>query len=501
MKDKILNLFKVLSQSKVIEILKMHKIIALITAAVIALTAITSVAIISNTNKSKEEETVGSSSTQASSEESSELNSEPQVSEEVSSQVSSSEVESVVSSKPATSKPVTSKPVVSKPVATTPPTNTNFKYNTNTDIDDNVFMDSLIYTGYNIKKHRADGLMWQYVLASQKRGKGWLSNIGYAGGSSGYETVNGKPDIKAFERKGLVCASYVTYVYFNYLPNVAGIDTSSLTKPVKSYSAHDWYIAAKDWIKKGYSKSVSFTASKTSSGFIKFKLSEDIPIGSIMVFRDARRNSDHGSHVCIFAGYKNGYHWVYHVGNDNGPEFCAVERMHFGPDPQWPLMVITTPSNIRMAAKLEVQIKDETGAAVKGATVSIKNTKNGKSFSLGTTDASGKVSKEGLTYGGYSLTYTLPEGYTVATVNPLNITLTTANNSQNVANIVVKKVVKQPATTESSLTQTAPQQSSTPESTAPPAESSPSGSDLSNGGSSPSNTGNSSNGGQPTDIE
>ena len=40
-----------------------------------------------------------------------------------------------------------------------------FKYNTNLDIEDNVFFDAMIYTGYNIEKHRADGNMWKYILA------------------------------------------------------------------------------------------------------------------------------------------------------------------------------------------------------------------------------------------------------------------------------------------------------------------------------------------------
>ena len=41
----------------------------------------------------------------------------------------------------------------------TPPTNPpkyteiNYEYSSNIDIDDNIFMDSLVYTGYNIEKH------------------------------------------------------------------------------------------------------------------------------------------------------------------------------------------------------------------------------------------------------------------------------------------------------------------------------------------------------------
>lgn len=215
------------------------------------------------------------------------------------------------------------------------------------DLEENPFFDSLVYTGYNIEKHRADGMMWYYLLASQKRDRGWLSDITYAGGSTGYETTaDGVPDISFFEKNGLVCASYVTYVYFNYLPNVVGIDTSELTKPELSYNANDWYIAAKDWVDKGYSRKIDFEASLTNAGFIDFSTEEEIPIGSIIAFCDSRNKSDYCSHVVIYAGYENDYHWVYHVGNENGPEFCSVQRMHFGPDPQWPIAVITTPDMV-----------------------------------------------------------------------------------------------------------------------------------------------------------
>ncbi len=355
---------------------------------------------------------------------------------EVSSTVKTESVASAVKNNSTAS--VVKKPTVVKKPAVTQ-TATDYKFNTNVDIENNVFLDSLVYTGYNLKKHRADGNMWVYILASRKRGLGYLSKIGYAGGSSGYETINGKPNIAAFERGGLVCASYVTYVYFNYLPNVAGIDTSSLTKPVKSYSAHDWYIAAKDWIKKGYSKSISFKASKTSAGFINFKPATEIPIGSIMVFQDARKRTDHGSHVAVYAGYKNGYNWVFHVGNDNGPEFCAVERMHFGPDPQWPLMVISTPSNIRMAAMIDVTVKDNEGNAVKGISLKLRRTANSQETPLALTDANGKSLKENLSYGDYQLCVTVPNGYTLDK-NIVPIKLDTKNNSHNKINITINKI-------------------------------------------------------------
>ncbi len=372
---------------------------------------------------------------------------------ESSSEASSSSQAPVSSAPSSTASP---KPAAPKPTPTpvVPPTNppkyteTNYTYSSNIDINDNIFMDSLVYTGYNIEKHRADGLMWVYVLASQKRAKGWLSPIGYHGTATGYETdANGKPDINYFgvQKKGLVCASYVTYVYFNYLPNVAGIDTSFLTKPVRSYKAEDWRKAALDWVAKGYSKTIDFTASKTGSGFIVFNPKEQIPIGSILVFCDAKNKKDCGSHVCVYAGHKNNNHWVYHVGNDNGPEFCSVERMHFGLDPQWPIWVITPPLNIRMAACLDLTLEDQDSKGISGVTFKAKNTKTGTEYNVGTTNASGKLTLEGLPFGNYTLTHTPPAEYTSEQAS-ISVTLTNANNSLNKIKITDKKAEKQSET-------------------------------------------------------
>ena len=366
----------------------------------------------------------------------------------------SSAQESVASVNSESSKPVSSAPKKATPKKEQPAssaqtsTTGGYKYNSNSDIDDNIFLDALIYTGYNINKHRADGRMWQYILAANKRGLGYLSNITYGGGSSGYETSQGKPDIKYFEKHGLVCASYVTYVYFNYLPNVAGIDTSALPKPARSTSANDWYLALKQWVSKGYSRKISFTASKTSAGFVNFKPSEKIPIGSIVVFCDSRNRSDYGSHVAIYAGYKNNYNWLFHVGNKNGPEFCAVERMNFGHDPQWPIAVITPPENIRMSAMLEVTVTDNSGKPVSGASVSLKNSKTGTVIDLGMSGGKA-LTKEGLTYGDYTLSFTVPAGYTAeSTVKTLK--LTTANNSKNTVNITLTAIPPAPSESPSS---------------------------------------------------
>lgn len=324
---------------------------------------------------------------------------------------------------------------------------TDYKYNSNMNVNDNVFLDALVYTGYNIQAQRNSGLMWasgnNYVLCSRKRGLGWLSGITYGGGCTGYETdTDGRPNIRRFEKGGLVCASYVTYVYFNYLPNVAGIDTSVLTRPERSYDANSWYIAANSWVNSGYSRYIDFKANDGGSinRDISFSPAEEIPIGSIICLEDWYKRDGHCSHVSIYAGFSGGYHWVTHVGNANGPEFCVIERMNRKPDPQWPLKIITPPSNIRFSASVEVLVTDGDGNPIKGAVINIESTSNGKVTELGITDENGRVAGDGYAYGGYRIIQTVPDGYTCEN-NIADVSFTTGNNSMNTVKFINNLVV------------------------------------------------------------
>lgn len=312
-----------------------------------------------------------------------------------------------------------------------------------TTIDNNIFMDALIYTGYNITKHRADDMMWKFVPAEDKRGLGYLSNISYGGGCTGYETDdNGKPDIARFERGNLVCASFVTYVYFNYLPNVAGVDTSALTRPTNSYGADSWYTAAKDWVAKGYSQYIPFdyeVQGALGSSFITFTPSSEIPLGSLVIFCNPKTSMSSGSHVAIYAGYANGYDWLYHVGNKNGPEFCAVQRMNFGPNARWPIAVITPPNNVRITPVLEIELVDKAGKPIPGSEFILKHPTSGKEISLGVTDSEGKIVRTDLTYGDFELVQIVPDGYSCQTTSNA-IQITGVNNSYNTVRIVNTKV-------------------------------------------------------------
>ena len=129
-----------------------------------------------------------------------------------------------------------------------------------------------------------------------------------------------------------------------------------------------------------------------------------------------------------------------HVGNANGPEFCAIERMNRKPDPQWPLKIITPPSNIRFSASVEVIVADGYGNPIKGAGIKLENISNGKVTELGITDENGRIAGDGYTYGGYRIIQTVPDGYTcensVAEVN-----FTTGNNSMNTVKFINNLVV------------------------------------------------------------
>lgn len=80
----------------------------------------------------------------------------------------------------------------------------------------------------------------------------------------------------------LCCASYTSYVYFNYLPNIAGIDTSGITKPDNLRSASSWNNAANGWISSGKARRISFSQNANGSNFVA---NENIPIGSLIVFK------------------------------------------------------------------------------------------------------------------------------------------------------------------------------------------------------------------------
>lgn len=273
---------------------------------------------------------------------------------------------------------------------------------------DNAFLDALAYTGYNVQAQKNDGSI--FIKYTGAVSASIRSNIGYGTGPAGTETISksgtatGKaPDIAKFEASGLCCASYVSYVYFNFLPNIAGIDTSDITKPTNYRLAAAYDTLASTWISSGTGRRISFSQSGST-----FKPSESIPIGSLVSFKDSSGNI---KHVAIYAGAYGGKHFITHVGNENGPEFCTIEGMTKGGTPQT-VNQIVTPNFVNPTGIIEVNKKDTDGNDLSGAYFVATSTKDAsKQYLIGPT-VKGYAKSEYLPYGTYTVKETVfPTNY------------------------------------------------------------------------------------------
>lgn len=187
----------------------------------------------------------------------------------------------------------------------------------------NVFLNALEYTGYDVQRQISNGTIYRNY-GSSGTPNSVTSNIPYSISAiaSGLETTNsGKPNIRHFENYGLCCGSYVSYVYYNYLPNVAKISTSNLAQPYSKCSVESWETAIRKWIDNGTGKNIRFTQNSNGS----LKTSSDIPIGSVVIFKSS---SYRYAHVAVYAGYYNGKHFITHCGGDEGPCIQAIDSLY-----------------------------------------------------------------------------------------------------------------------------------------------------------------------------
>lgn len=294
----------------------------------------------------------------------------------------------------------------------------------------NSYLDALAYTGYNVQAQKNDGTI--FVKTGGSVSASIRSNIGYSTSPSGLETVadsstiSGKaPDISKFESSGLCCASYVSYVYYNYLPNVAGIDTSNVPCPSNPRSASAYNTTANSWVENGKARRISFTQSADGSDFYP---AEEIPIGSLIVFKHIPTGSV--AHVAVYAGYYNGKHFVTHVGNERGPEINTIVGMSKGDYPEAVVQVVV-PEFAEGNGMIEVYKKDPNGRNLAGAYFTATSLSNSsKQYLIGPTNSSGyAVSKERLPYDRYKVVETVfPENYTTYGQKEWTVTVSSANN-------------------------------------------------------------------------
>lgn len=280
-------------------------------------------------------------------------------------------------------------------------------------VNSNVFLDALKYTGYDISQFTVNGKSGADVT---KRSK-----IGYnAGGATGLETSSGKPNISAFEKNGMCCASYASYVYFNYLPNVYGLDTSFLAKPSNPRSTSDWHTACEKWVQSG--AATKTVINKSCSSASNLVVLDKVPIGSLLIFTD---NSGNYSHTGIYAGKKNGNYYQTQVGNSRGPEVQLINGFYSGPSGYANLYAAYTPDyDIPQYGAVGVSKVDDAGKAVSGAKIGVYSDKNcTKLLTTLTTNSSGNAvygisngeytREEGTTY--YFKEISAPTGYDIST--------------------------------------------------------------------------------------
>lgn len=303
---------------------------------------------------------------------------------------------------------------------------------------DNVYLDALAYTGYKVQAQKNDGTIFKkYAWQDCDQ---YLSGITYDNSFivNGTETVTdsstvtGKaPNIARFKETGLCCASYVSYVLFNYLPNIAGIDTSNFEKPSNLKSASSYHEAAEKWVSAGVSERITFTQSSDGK---TFKPDEEIPIGSLVVFK----NGGEYTHVALYAGEYNGKHFVTHVGNSRGPEIHTIEEMEKGDGMEFVANIYTTtfPKGI-----IEIYKKDPNGANLSGAYFTATNDETGEQFIIGPTDDDGFADKDEILYGEYTVRETVfPEGYTSSGQSEWHVTVDKTNNGVVTINAVNKPI-------------------------------------------------------------
>ena len=305
----------------------------------------------------------------------------------------------------------------------------------------NIYLDALAYTGYDVQGLKDNGQIFKKY--GSMVADSILSDISYDTGfaNEGTETVSdsstvsGKaPNLARFEKYGLCCASYCSYVYFNYLPNIAGVDTSDYIRPTNLKSSGAWSTAAEKWVESGLAREIKF---KQSSDGKTFTADEEIPIGSLIVFTASGKVS----HVGLYAGKYNGKNFITHVGNSRGPEIITMEGLSKNGSAELVSSVIV-PEIIEENGVIEIYKKDTNGKALSGAVFVATHKETGTQYKIGPTNSNGyAVSQERLPYGTYTVKETVfPTNYQASGKSEWTVTLKSGNKGTVTINAVNEQI-------------------------------------------------------------
>ena len=314
---------------------------------------------------------------------------------------------------------------------------------------DNYILRALEYTGYDVQKMKDNGWLYvaQYTSSNiNSYAPEVLSDIGYDDYSpflNGDETVadsstvTGRaPDIASFEASGLVCASFVSYYWNNYLPNIEGIDTTWISDAIKATTMNGGsYSTASVW---AWETGLTNLANTAGSGVTKYTDADtayaNLVPGDLIVFSNS---SGSLTHIAVYAGTytmynasgtnRGPYHYIIHVGNSRGPEISAVEYMvSSGSKSSEPSAWyhIDLPE-VQSTGFIEVYKTDPNGKDLSGAYFTAVDQATDDKYVIGPTDANGYAKSGELPLGTYVVTETVfPEGYGPSGTTQWTVTLT-----------------------------------------------------------------------------
>ena len=288
--------------------------------------------------------------------------------------------------------------------------------------NDNVFLDAIEYLGYDVQGLKDNGHLFSADAWSNKTlRRQYLSDVPYGTGCTGLETTSkGLPDVAAFERGGLVCASYVAYVYFNYLPNVVGFDTTKyIDIPNNPKGTGDWIRVLDAAVAKG-----TITKDTSSSKM------NNAQIGDILMWDNV--------HMAIYAGYADGHHWITHCGNSaEGPVIHWATYIEDDKGNAGNVTVVYKTSDIQNTGQIRINKVDERGMPLSGAVFRVYNS-DGRLIETLTTNNNGYAvtnDDQKLTYGTYTVVeVTAPTNYDKGSKTSWTVVLDSELETLNVVN-------------------------------------------------------------------
>lgn len=202
------------------------------------------------------------------------------------------------------------------------------------ELTDNSVLRAMSWLGYDVNGQIANGDLYSvygaFELSEKYRSKIFYDEKGVYG-LEGNDTVSdptsptGKsPALDKFKKRGLICASFTTYYYLNYLPNVEGIDMSWMQQAFDRYisggyhyrAVLTWDLAFKDLANQGKVTKIGTSAENVD----RTKLAT----GDLVLFSSTDYRY---SHVAIYLGSVRGEDYVVHCAYKRGVEINTLSAI------------------------------------------------------------------------------------------------------------------------------------------------------------------------------